>query len=298
MEERLLKRIYDSLKDSGMKEVNSVVVLDPEEETGNFRPVDNTKYFTVVLEGKDDYDKEVRIKVPYIAGLDEYEKEDVFEQQIKVVKEHIQCFYDTKLPPDLFSKEFILQHVFPCVMSAATFPKEKLNTIPHEYFLDLIVIFRAIFNQEMCRMTVTNSIMELLDISLEELEAYALDNIEKNTKIINLNVLLNNLGGTSYDEAEETLYAVCSYDNNNIGITAGSILCKKRMEEASKIVGGDFYIIPSSIHEILIFPASVCDAASLREIIREVNDNCVEENDRLSYNVYYYEASTGEVTIR
>lgn len=145
-------------------------------------------------------------------------------------------------------------------------------------------------------MTVTENMMELLDISLEELEASALDNIEKNTKIIGLNALLNNFSGI-YDEVEETLYAVCSC-NNNIGITAGSILCRKRMEEASKIIGGDFYIIPSSIYEILIVPASVCNAASLREIIHDVNNNCVEEDDRLSYNVYYYEASTGEITIR
>lgn len=296
MEERLLKRIYDSLKDSGMENVRSVAAIDPEEEKGNFRHADNTKYFTIALGGKDDYGKEARIKVPYIAGSDEYEKEDVFEQQMEVVKKCIQCFYDIKLPPDLCSKEFILQHVFPCFRSTATLTKEILDTIPHKYFLDLTVIFRAIFNQEMCRMTVTENMMELLDISLEELEASALDNIEKNTKIIGLNALLNNFSGI-YDEVEETLYAVCSC-NNNIGITAGSILCRKRMEEASKIIGGDFYIIPSSIYEILIVPASVCNAASLREIIHDVNNNCVEEDDRLSYNVYYYEASTGEITIR
>lgn len=145
-------------------------------------------------------------------------------------------------------------------------------------------------------MTVTDSMMKLLDISLEELETSALDNIEENTRIIDLNALLNDLCDASYDKLENTFYVICN--NNNTGITAGSILCKKRMKEASEIIGGDFYIIPSSIYELLISPASACNAASLREIIREVNDNCVEKNDILSYNVYYYEASTGEITIR
>ncbi len=60
----------------------------------------------------------------------------------------------------------------------------------------------------------------------------------------------------------------------------------------------DLYVLPSSTHEALLFPA---DAAmtpqELREMVREVNETMVEETDILSDTIYYYDRKKNELRI-
>ena len=55
-------------------------------------------------------------------------------------------------------------------------------------------------------------------------------------------------------------------------------------------LGENFYILPSSVHEILLLPDSGAeDARYLREMIREVNATQVEPEEVLSDNLYYFD---------
>ena len=50
------------------------------------------------------------------------------------------------------------------------------------------------------------------------------------------------------------------------------------------------YIIPSSIHETLLFPGDLAgDENRLVDMVREVNETSVEPGERLSYSVYHYD---------
>ena len=63
------------------------------------------------------------------------------------------------------------------------------------------------------------------------------------------------------------------------------------MDEVADKLGGDFYIIPSSIHETLLFPAKdVENYHDLEAMVREVNETQVLPEERLSDNVYHYDA--------
>lgn len=52
---------------------------------------------------------------------------------------------------------------------------------------------------------------------------------------------------------------------------------------------GNFYIIPSSVYEVILVKADMADAESLRGMIGEVNTNVVSDEDFLSNNAYYYD---------
>ncbi|MDE6700802.1 MAG: hypothetical protein K2K10_07315, partial [Acetatifactor sp.] len=53
--------------------------------------------------------------------------------------------------------------------------------------------------------------------------------------------------------------------------------------------GENLYILPSSVHEILLMPESeVDDTKYLQDMIREVNSTQVEPEEILSDNLYYY----------
>lgn len=63
--------------------------------------------------------------------------------------------------------------------------------------------------------------------------------------------------------------------------------------DLGKPVNG-IYIIPSSIHEIIVIPETDnCDVNEMRAMVMDVNRSQVAENDVLSDNVFYYNQTEG-----
>ncbi len=65
------------------------------------------------------------------------------------------------------------------------------------------------------------------------------------------------------------------------------------MEKASERVGNQsFFILPSSIHELLIVPDNgMMDLKALEQMVREVNETTVDPAEKLTDNVYHYDAN-------
>ena len=78
---------------------------------------------------------------------------------------------------------------------------------------------------------------------------------------------------------------------------AGVLTCTKILNETSDRFGGkDFYIVPSSTHEVLaIRPRDEVNADSLRSMVQMVNDNELTQKELLSYSVYFYERESETV---
>ena len=66
---------------------------------------------------------------------------------------------------------------------------------------------------------------------------------------------------------------------------ANIMLYKEYLEIAAKKMNGDFYILPSSIHELLAVPVSTAEIEELRQMVKEVNDNEVAPEEILGYEV-------------
>ena len=64
---------------------------------------------------------------------------------------------------------------------------------------------------------------------------------------------------------------------------------------------GDFYIFPSSIHEVILHPVAmpgmVLEKEDVSSMVRDVNQAQVAPDEVLSDNAYYYHADTGEIEI-
>lgn len=64
-------------------------------------------------------------------------------------------------------------------------------------------------------------------------------------------------------------------------------------EYAAAIVGGSYYILPSSVHElILIVDDGTSAVEELQNTVREINETEVSESDFLSNEVYHYDVNT------
>ena len=89
---------------------------------------------------------------------------------------------------------------------------------------------------------------------------------------------------------EEQMYVLSNTMKMN---GASALLDKKIMEEIVKTVG-EFYILPSSIHEVLIVPVkSGMDIETLENMVCEVNATQVQLEERLSDHVYAYNFEDG-----
>lgn len=68
------------------------------------------------------------------------------------------------------------------------------------------------------------------------------------------------------------------------------ILDPDAREAAAKALGGDYFVLPSSVHEVLLMPDNgTVSANDLRGLVREVNATAVRPQDRLSGEVYRYD---------
>ena len=70
------------------------------------------------------------------------------------------------------------------------------------------------------------------------------------------------------------------------------------LEQVGKRFDGKFFILPSSIHELILVPDDGEDVKGLKEIVSDVNDNSdvVTEDDFLSNSVYHYDAKLHRLT--
>ena len=101
---------------------------------------------------------------------------------------------------------------------------------------------------------------------------------------------------------EKEYYAAIS-DNNgseelyflsNEFLTGGAVLmtCKNLMDEIADFFKEDFYILPSSVNELLLFPESKAPPKEkLDKMIQEINRDYLEPKDYLSDHAYYYSRS-------
>ena len=77
---------------------------------------------------------------------------------------------------------------------------------------------------------------------------------------------------------------------------AAAILNKKIMDDITDKLGKDFFILPSSIHEVLIVPKNDrTDLKDLESMVRDVNASHVSPGERLSDHVYAYDAKSHEL---
>lgn len=71
---------------------------------------------------------------------------------------------------------------------------------------------------------------------------------------------------------------------------AGALFYPGVIERIHELLDGDFYVIPSSIHELIVVAAEGQDPQKMVDMIREANRTVVDEKDVLADDLYICEA--------
>lgn len=173
--------------------------------------------------------------------------------------------------------------------------KVMLNDVPHKKIEDLALVYQMAlpsFMGDYATILVNNAFAKIWDVSLDELDRVAAEN----TKILHpyaldsMEHMLQELsGGLTIPYMAPFDMRVLTNDIKTHG--AVQVLDPEVMDEVAKLIGNEFYVIPSSIHEVLIMPLNTdYDYIDLEEMVKEVNATELKEDEVLSDKVYIVDA--------
>lgn len=159
-------------------------------------------------------------------------------------------------------------------------------SVPHKDFLDVKIIYKIV-NPELqgYSATITKEIMEHMKLNPEELYSISARNM-KNTHILKD---INEMFGV------EDMPPMLVLSNQEL-LNGASFITDNDLMNTIYGMYGKFYIIPSSVNEVLIIPSvSAEDIKGIKELISIVNNTEVPKEDVLSDNLYYFDGTEVKV---
>ena len=171
--------------------------------------------------------------------------------------------------------------------------EEYLRDVPHIDFLDFSIVFKidTIFLNIAGMISITNEIMDVLGVGIGELTEAA----KKNTpllmpiKTLLLPDMIEELcGGREHLPGDFPDVLVCTNEDKHYG--ASCILYDDFSESIDEFDVKDCYVIPSSVHEVLLIKDDGSDNRDcLEDMVRCVNEETdLPETDFLSNRVYKF----------
>ena len=194
--------------------------------------------------------------------------------------------------------------------------RKFLSTVPHRSYLDLSVVFYVLLEvtaDGTAAMTVSERHMEQWKVTTDILWSDALRNVKRllPAEFVTMNHALKEMlrgreesevsGNDSGNDSGNLLLGkgterdgMYILSNSLRSYGAACIAYPHILEMIGEILRRDYYVLPSSVHEVIIVPWSPgLDIRELDEMVREINVTQVAEEEVLSSHAYLYRRSTG-----
>lgn len=183
--------------------------------------------------------------------------------------------------------------------------RRLLETIPYRKFCDLAVVYYAVVDISetgVASILIHNAHLDLWDKSETDLYELSLDNYRRIFSITSQNLgdivleLMDCKDANSFDK--DTLVPMIVVTNKMKMNGAAAILFTDKLREIADSLDSDLYILPSSVHEIIIIAAdNMMTVEELKDTVCYVNRNELRQEEILSDNVYKFCRSDGNVEI-
>lgn len=210
--------------------------------------------------------------------------------------------------------------------------KEKntrlLKDVPYIEYLDMAIVFYYLINCDLAgnaTILIKNTHIENWGCKVDELFKDAKDNTRRLLKTILkplheliLESMIQKVGYElgiedeySKEEAEKIAHElnksfmhmpddmpmyVLSNEIKQYG--ASVILYEDVLKAAANVCDGDFYMLPSSIHEVIIIGAKYVDSPkNLADMVKDVNETQLSDEEVLTDSVYYYNSVDNELSV-
>jgi len=192
-----------------------------------------------------------------------------------------------------FSEAYIREHLYYRLVSKER-NEELLQEIPHRLYLNLAIVYYWVVYEEEAQLgsiMMTGAQMERMGWTEEDLMRIA----EQNTP------QLFPMSARGIEEIVGDLLLQCQnfpvlVISNDRGINgAACLMYPGVLEQLKEKMKGSFYILPSSIHELIVIPDNGTSPDRLCEMVYCINRTQLPQEDILSDAVYHYSEVTGEL---
>lgn len=190
--------------------------------------------------------------------------------------------------------------------------RELLADIPYIPYHDLAIVFYILVSKGaggVSTVLVRDSFMDMWGADTQMLYPIAMENTQRifrgmvqSMAGIMAGIMEDMLdSGEFYDMPPAAtgdvlpMYIATNYDKLN---GASVLLYPNLLRDFAERIGSDFYILPSSVHELIFLPATVgMDVLDMKMMVQGVNSSEVAEDEILSDNVYFYSRAYDRVEV-
>ncbi len=243
--------------------------------------------------------------------LNDYYEQYQEGESLEHIIEDILCLYEDKKDCDGLHIDFEYDQLkYKIIYRLVNYERNKplLETIPHVPFLDLALIFHCLVRNDdtgIGTVRITNEHMEAWETNTEELMRHAIENTPRifPARIRNMQEVIidmlelerRDLPENHIDHEDVPMYVL----TNSNGINgATTVVYKDLLKEFSESNHMDLFILPSSIHEVILIPYSEdVNRKVLRQMVLDVNIHQVPDEDILSNQVYLYRRETNKIEV-
>lgn len=139
-----------------------------------------------------------------------------------------------------------------------------------------------------CSIKITENIINQWGISKDEVRKIAMENLTHDMQFMNISEMISKINPIDMELPTVPLYILTNNENK---FGSGLIMNPDIQSMIAEKLQGDYYVLPSSIHEVLIIPeAEAMSVEEMAEMVKIVNEKEVSEQDYLSEHVQHYSA--------
>ena len=185
--------------------------------------------------------------------------------------------------------------------------RELLKNVPYFRFLDLAIVFHCLAKTDetsTATILIQNRHLSLWNITKDDLYALAMANTPKLLPydLRNMTDVLKELLWEDQcvpgEFSSQEVFPMYLLSNRRKLHGSVCMLYPNLLSDFSRRLGCDLYLLPSSIHEVLIIPANQNGTyEELSDMVREVNATQLSGEEILSDHVYYFSRETGKLTL-
>lgn len=237
------------------------------------------------------------------------------EDSLELAK-RIEAIIDKGIPEfqivDLFSHDYVEKNIYPMLISDTVYNREALikNNQPFDHMISsesgtddglLIILKLKVFDNSHpgahASITLTNQHLEMSGFEFGAALDQAIRNVNDDVSIVSMNQIMREMLGSTcpwddpdddeISERDDVIYVMTNISRFH---GANTILSKHALEMlADKLGMNNFYILPSSVHEVLAVRANddPYQEEALKNMVKEVNASEVQPEDRLCDGIFH-----------
>lgn len=223
----------------------------------------------------------------------------------KIGKEYLEAL---RTVPDFgtqdFSYENMKSRLILCAVNAEK-NKDLLSSVPHQKVEDLAIVYRCIMTEGgdgIGTVLVKNDHLKYWGIGIDTLHEHAKNNMKEifPYELHSMDYIMSEMMGIPFEESRDSMENSLMFVLSNTRKWQGAsyLFCPEVLDAVSKELGGNFLILPSSIHELILLRQSEdSNIQTLKDMVCEVNRTQVIPEERLSNEIYQYDVEAGKMSM-